>query len=86
MLARAPADSANFEVGNQALISGHDRIEIQEKLLYAYAYTYDSKDCVSFSNLFTTDAVWETSTGKRIGRKQYYSTASRDKRTLSGIL
>ena len=69
MLARAPADSANFEVGNQALISGHDRIEIQEKLLYAYAYTYDSKDCVSFSNLFTTDAVWETSTGKRIGRE-----------------
>jgi hypothetical protein len=34
-----------------------DRIEIQEKLLYAYAYTYDAKDCVSFANLFTTDAV-----------------------------
>ena len=43
MLARAPADSANIEVGNQVLISSHDRIEIQEKLLYAYAYTYDSK-------------------------------------------
>src|SRR6516162_1254728 len=69
ILAQAPADSANFEVGNQVLISSHDRIEIQEKLLYAYAYTYDSKDCVSFSNLFTTDAVWETSTGKRIGRE-----------------
>ena len=36
-----------------------DRIEIQEKLLYAYAYTYDAKDCVSWSNLFTTDAVLE---------------------------
>ena len=24
-----------------------DRIAIQEKLLYAYACTYDSKDCVS---------------------------------------
>ena len=24
-----------------------DRIAIQEKLLYAYAYAYDSKDCVS---------------------------------------
>jgi hypothetical protein len=47
MLAQAPADSAN------------DRVEIQEKLLYAYAYTYDSKDCVGFSNLFTTDAVLE---------------------------
>src|SRR5215471_19078410 len=68
MLAQAPADSGNFEAGNQVLISSHDRIEIQEKLLYAYAYTYDSKDCVSFSNLFTTDAVLETPAGKRIGR------------------
>jgi uncharacterized protein (TIGR02246 family) len=34
-----------------------DRIAIQEKLLYAYAYAYDSKDCVSFANLFTTDAM-----------------------------
>ena len=39
MLAQAPADSANFEVGNQVLISSHDRIEIQERLLYAYAET-----------------------------------------------
>lgn len=38
-----------------------DRIAIQEKLLYAYAYAYDSKDCVSFSNLFTTDAVLDFS-------------------------
>jgi hypothetical protein len=33
MLAQAPADSANIEVGNQVLISSHDRSEIQEKLL-----------------------------------------------------
>ena len=29
-----------------------DRIAIQEELLYAYAYTYDSKDCVSWANQF----------------------------------
>ena len=68
MLAQAPADSANFEAGNQVLISSHDRVEIQEKLLYAYAYTYDSKDCVAWSNLFTTDAVLETLAQKLIGR------------------
>src|SRR5215475_7008563 len=34
-----------------------DRIAIQEQLLYAYAYAYDSKDCVSWANLFTTDAI-----------------------------
>ena len=45
-----------------------DRIEIQEKLLYAYAYTYDSKDCVNWSNLFTTDAVLEAGQGKASGR------------------
>ncbi|MEI6183695.1 MAG: nuclear transport factor 2 family protein [Polynucleobacter sp.] len=33
-----------------------DRINIQEKLLYAYAYAWDNKDCVSWSNLFTADA------------------------------
>jgi SnoaL-like protein len=55
VLAQAPADRVN------------DRVEIQEKLLYAYAYAYDSKDCVSFSNLFTTDAVLEV-TEKRVGR------------------
>ena len=33
-----------------------DRLAIQEKLLYAYAYTYDSKDCTGWANLFTTDA------------------------------
>jgi hypothetical protein len=55
VLAQAPAASVN------------DRLEIQEKLLYAYAYTYDSKDCVSFSNLFTTDAVLDVSE-KRIGK------------------
>ena len=45
-----------------------DRIEIQEKLLYAYAYTYDAKDCVSWSNLFTTDAVLEVGADKASGR------------------
>ena len=69
MLTQAPADSASFEAGNQVLISSHDRFKIQEKLLYAYAYTYDSKDCVSWSNLFTTDAVLDLrSSGKLIGR------------------
>jgi SnoaL-like domain len=34
-----------------------DRIAIQEKLLYAYAYAYDSKDCAGWANLFTTDAT-----------------------------
>jgi len=43
MLAQAPAGSANIEVGNQLLISSHDRIEIQEKLLNGYAYAADSK-------------------------------------------
>jgi hypothetical protein len=45
-----------------------DRIEIQEKLLHAYAYTYDAKDCVSWSNLFTTDAVLEVGADKASGR------------------
>jgi hypothetical protein len=52
MLAQAPADIVN------------DRIKIQQKLLYAYAYAYDSKDCVSVSYLFTTDAVFR----ERVGR------------------
>jgi hypothetical protein len=34
-----------------------DRIAIQEKLLYAYACAYDSKDCLSWANLFTKDAL-----------------------------
>ena len=68
MLAQAPADSANIEVGNQVLISSHDRVEIQEKLLYGYAYAADSKDCVRFSSLFTTDAVLEIGSIKAIGR------------------
>jgi hypothetical protein len=56
MLAQAPADSVN------------DRVEIQEKLLYAYAYTWDSKDCVSWSSLFTTGAVFDVR-GKAVGRE-----------------
>jgi uncharacterized protein (TIGR02246 family) len=42
-----------------------DRIAIQEKLLYAYAYAYDSKDCVSWANLFTTDAVLNLGPGMK---------------------
>jgi hypothetical protein len=34
-----------------------DRTAIEEKLLYAYAYAYDSKDCASWAKLFTADAV-----------------------------
>jgi len=45
-----------------------DRVAIQEKLLYAYAYTYDAKDCVSWSNLFTSDAVLDLGRGKASGR------------------
>jgi hypothetical protein len=45
-----------------------DRIAIQEKLLYAYAYTSDSKDCLGLSNLFTADAVLEIGNVKRDGR------------------
>jgi hypothetical protein len=55
VLAQAPAPSVN------------DRVEIQEKVLYAYAYAYDSKDCVSFSNLFTPDAVLDFPV-KSVGR------------------
>jgi hypothetical protein len=54
MLAQVPADSVN------------ERAEIQEKLLYAYAYAIDSNDCVSFSNLFTTDAVYEVTVGAEL--------------------
>ena len=42
-----------------------DRIAIQEKLLYAYAYAWDSKDCVSWANLFTTDAVLNLGGGEK---------------------
>jgi hypothetical protein len=28
-----------------------DRIEIQETLLYAYAYTYDAKDCIMVESI-----------------------------------
>jgi hypothetical protein len=45
-----------------------DRVAIQEKLLYAYAYTYDAKDCVNWSYLFTTDAVLDLGPMKASGR------------------
>jgi hypothetical protein len=57
-------------VSAQAFGDGvNDRIEIQEKLLYAYAYTYDSKNCVGFANLFTTDAVLHV-TNELIGKNE----------------
>jgi ketosteroid isomerase-like protein len=42
-----------------------NRIAIQEKLLYAYAYAYDSKDCVTWANLFATDAVLNLGPGMK---------------------
>ena len=45
-----------------------DRIAIQEKLLYAYAYAWDSKDCVSWANLFTTDAILDRLNTPTTGR------------------
>ena len=45
-----------------------DRITIQERLLYAYAYTYDSKDCASWANLFTTDAILTLAAPRVTGR------------------
>ena len=44
-----------------------DRIAIQEQLLYAYAYAYDSKDCVTWANLFAPDASLDV-LGKRNGK------------------
>jgi hypothetical protein len=48
--------------------SVEDRIAIQEKLLYAYAYTYDAKDCASWSNLFTSDATFDLGQGTVSGK------------------
>ena len=45
-----------------------DRIAIQEKLLNAYAYAYDSKDCVSWANLFTADAILDRFNNPITGR------------------
>jgi hypothetical protein len=84
ILAQAAADSANIEVGNQVLISSHDRIEIQEKLLYAYAYTTDSKDCVSFSNLFMADAVLEVSGAKTVGREAILQACIARQKNVTG--
>ena len=61
-------------------------VEIQEKLLYAYAYTNDSKDCVSFSKLFTTDAVLEVPGRKAVGRDAILQECIARQITLWGIL
>jgi hypothetical protein len=60
-----------------------DRVAIQEKLLYAYAYAWDSKDCVGWANLFTADAVVSTAIKATVAGMHYYRPASKDKRMLS---
>ena len=63
-----------------------DRIEIQEKLLYAYAYAVDSNDCESFANLFATDAVLDLGgIAKASGRDAICRRASHE-RTVQEIL
>jgi ketosteroid isomerase-like protein len=50
--------------------NARDRTAIEEKLLYAYAYAYDSKDCASWAKLFTADAVLNLGGGmKATGRE-----------------
>jgi hypothetical protein len=75
----------------QVLVQAHadslnDRVEIQEKLLYAYAYTYELKDCVSWSNLFTTDAILVLAGKASVGRDAIlqYCTA-RQKNVVGNI-
>jgi len=45
---------------SQERIDFESRIAIQETILYAYAYAYDSKDCSRWSNLFTASGTFET--------------------------
>jgi hypothetical protein len=63
-----------------------DRIAIQEKLLYAYAYTYDSKDCVSWSNLFTTDAVVENGQARASGRDAILQACIARQKDVTGTI
>jgi hypothetical protein len=63
-----------------------DRITIQEKLLYAYAYTYDSKDCVGWANLFTTDATLNLGERmKETGRDAIQACIARQKDVVGNI-
>jgi hypothetical protein len=59
-----------------------DRLAIQEKLLHAYAYAWDSKDCGSWTSLFTEDGLYDGSvTVKVTGRSallQYCMTRQKD--------
>jgi len=76
----ACATTAKDDVGIGDL---RDRIAIEEQLLYAYAYAYDSKDCASWANLFTTDGVFDASVvgGKVTGRDallQFCTTRQKD--------
>ena len=61
-----------------------DRIEIQEKLLYAYAYTWDAKDCIGWSNLFTTDAVLELRSIKGHGRDAIREACTAQQKNVLG--
>src|SRR5712692_10362735 len=45
-----------------------DRLAIQDTVLHAYAYAYDSKDCVKWANLFSPDGVFEVPGEKVTGR------------------
>ncbi len=63
-----------------------DRTAIQEQLLYAYAYTYDSKDCVSWSDLFATDAVLEVNEWKATGRDAILQRCNSLQKNLVGNL
>src|SRR5215469_1852683 len=61
-----------------------DRIAIQEQLLYAYAYAYDSKDCVAWANLFTPDASLDVITGKKNGKEEILQSCITRQKTVVG--
>ena len=62
----------------------NDRIVIQETLLYAYAYAYDSKDCVGWANLFTTDAILDNGTSRLYGRDAILQWCNQRQRVVVG--
>ncbi len=64
----ACASSGAAAAGNDGG-SIQDRIAIQERLLYAYAYTWDSKDCRAWANLFTSDGFLAMPTERVTGRE-----------------
>jgi uncharacterized protein (TIGR02246 family) len=63
-----------------------DRIAIQETLLYAYAYTWDAKDCRGWSNLFAVDARIVMPNETVTGRKAIFDwCVARQKTALADI-